>query len=109
VVATPMKPTVKRVAGERIVETVERGDLWCAQTPQIARRPLLVEGYAAAERDGVDLSDDVQAIERLGKPVAVVPGSEFNLKVTTPEDLVLARAILDVGLAPGESGSGITS
>lgn len=147
IVATPMKPTVKRVAasfaaqpparpfapaqgrpaggyskdegrgtrtrtsGEShphpalslkgrgvIVETVDRRDLWCAQTPQVFRRELIVEAYAAAERDGVDATDDAQLVERLGRPVAVVPGSELNLKITTPEDLRLAEAIVASGL-----------
>jgi len=98
VVATPMKPTVKRAAHDRVVETVPRHDLWCAQTPQIARRALLVEAYAAAERDGIDVTDDMQVVERLGHPVAIVAGSELNLKVTTPADLALANAILEAGL-----------
>jgi len=98
VAATPMKPTVKRVNGDRVVETVPRHDLWCAQTPQIARRELLVDAYAAAARDGVDVTDDVQVVERLGHPVAIVTGSDLNIKITTPADLALARAILDAGL-----------
>ena len=94
IVAAPMKPTVKRVADGRIVDTIDRGDLWGAQTPQVFRRRLILKAFDAAERDGVDATDDAQLVERLGQPVAIVPGSDLNLKVTTPEDLKLAEAIL---------------
>jgi len=100
IVAAPMKPTVKRVADRRIVATVDRRDLWGAQTPQVFRRDLILDAYAAAERDGLHVTDDASAVEHLGHPVAIVPGSDLNLKITTPEDLDLARAILAAGLAP---------
>jgi len=101
IVATPMKPTVKRVAEGLIAATVDRHGLWCAQTPQVFRRPLLLEACAAAQREGAEVTDDAQLVERLGHPVAVVPGSDLNLKITTPEDLALAEAILARGLLPG--------
>jgi 2-C-methyl-D-erythritol 4-phosphate cytidylyltransferase len=101
IVASPMKPTVKRVANERIVDTVDRRDLWCAQTPQVFRRDLILDAYATAERAGLDVTDDAQMVEHLGHPVAIVPGSELNLKITTPEDLELAHAMLAAGLVPG--------
>ncbi len=100
IVATPMKPTVKRVADGRIAATVDRRDLWCAQTPQVFRRKLILDAYAAAERDAFECTDDAQLVERLGAPVAIVPGSDLNLKITTPDDLALAEAILAHGLAP---------
>jgi len=103
IVASPMKPTVKRVADRRIVATIDRRDLWCAQTPQVFRRQLILDAYDAAERDRLDVTDDAQLVEHLGHPVAIVPGSEFNLKITTPEDLALARAILAAGLVPKHS------
>lgn len=93
IVATPMKPTVKRVADGRIAATVDRRGLWCAQTPQVFRRQLILDAYAA-EPNGPDVTDDAQLVERLGHPVAIVPGSDLNLKITTPEDLHLAEAIL---------------
>jgi len=101
IVAAPMKPTVKRVADGRIAATVDRRDLWCAQTPQVFRRQLILDAYAAAERDGLDVTDDAQLVEHIGHPVAVVPGSDLNLKITTPDDLALAHAILAAGLVPG--------
>jgi len=98
IVATPMKPTVKRVAGGRVAETIDRRGLWCAQTPQVFRRQLILDAYDAARRDAIEATDDAQLVERLGHPVAVVPGSELNVKVTTPDDLALAEAILAHGL-----------
>ena len=100
IVATPMKPTVKRVAEGRIAATVDRRGLWCAQTPQVFRRQLILDAYAAAERDGLDATDDAQLVEHIGRPEAVVPGSDLNIKITTPEDLRLAEAILAHGLVP---------
>lgn len=100
IVASPMKPTVKRVAEGRIVASINRGALWGAQTPQVFRRELILDAYAAAERDGLVATDDAQMVEHLGRPVAIVAGSELNLKITTPEDLRLARAMLDAGLVP---------
>ena len=99
-VATPMKPTVKQVADGRVLATVGRGNLWCAQTPQVFNRELILDAYAAAERDGLDVTDDAQVVEHFGHPVAVVPGSDLNIKLTTPEDLTLAEAIVANGLIP---------
>ena len=100
IVAAPMKPTVKRVEEGRVVATLDRQRLWCAQTPQVFRRHLLLAAWQAAERDGLEVTDDAQLLEHIGHPVAVVPGSDLNIKITTPEDLALARAILAAGLLP---------
>lgn len=100
IVACPMKPTVKRVADGRVAATLDRRDLWCAQTPQVFRRQVILDAYAAAERSGVEVTDDAQVVEHFGGTVAIVPGSDVNLKITTPEDLALAEAILAHGLAP---------
>lgn len=98
IVASPMKPTVKRVAEGRIVATLDRRDLWCAQTPQVFRRRLIFDAYAAAQTHGLVVTDDARLVEHLGHPVAIVPSSELNLKITTPDDLRLAQAILAEGL-----------
>lgn len=89
-----MADTVKRVAGDRVLETVERGSLFAAQTPQGFRFSLLVRAYEDAFRHGVTLTDEAMAVERLGAPVAVVPGSETNRKLTTPEDLAWAEGVV---------------
>lgn len=86
--------TVKRVAEGWAVETLPRGQLALAQTPQAFRRRALEEGHAAAEEAGVVATDDAALLERLGRPVAVVPGEQSNLKVTTREDLERAEALV---------------
>jgi 2-C-methyl-D-erythritol 4-phosphate cytidylyltransferase len=91
--AIPVSGTLKRVAGgQTIEETIERGGLWEAQTPQVFRRQLLIEAYA--KRAGFKATDDAQLVERLGKKVHIVPGSSLNIKITTREDLRLAESAL---------------
>jgi 2-C-methyl-D-erythritol 4-phosphate cytidylyltransferase/2-C-methyl-D-erythritol 2,4-cyclodiphosphate synthase len=80
--------TVKRlVPGEmRVAETLDRKSLLMVQTPQVFDRETLVEAYMRAFEDGFEATDDSQLIERLGIPVAVVPGERDNIKLTYPED-----------------------
>jgi 2-C-methyl-D-erythritol 4-phosphate cytidylyltransferase len=93
ILAIPVSGTLKRVsANKTIQETVDRRDLWEAQTPQVFRRELLLEAYA--RRAGFAATDDAQLVERLGKPVTVVQGSPINLKINTQEDLRLAAQAL---------------
>jgi 2-C-methyl-D-erythritol 4-phosphate cytidylyltransferase len=95
VLAIRARDTIKRAdAGGFVVETPPRETLWHAQTPQVARRDLLLEGLEAARREGRTVSDDVAVVEALGHPVRLVEGSADNLKITTPGDLPLAEAIL---------------
>jgi 2-C-methyl-D-erythritol 4-phosphate cytidylyltransferase len=90
----PVVDTVKRVRDGLVVETLDRGELGSAQTPQGFRFPLLVEAYEAAFRDGLTVTDEAMAVERLGAPVRAVPGSPRNRKITTPEDLAWAEGVL---------------
>jgi 2-C-methyl-D-erythritol 4-phosphate cytidylyltransferase len=92
--------TMKRVRDGRIVETLDRAELGAAQTPQGFRLDLLVRAYEAAFRDRVTVTDEAMAVERLGAPVAAVPGSPRNRKLTTPEDLAWAEGLLAL---PGAS------
>jgi len=94
--AIPLQDTLKRVesGGTRIVETVPRADLWCAQTPQVFRRDWLVEAYANRTEVAGPITDDAQLIEAIGHAVHVVHGSPSNLKITTRDDLELAEAVL---------------
>jgi 2-C-methyl-D-erythritol 4-phosphate cytidylyltransferase len=93
ILATPVSDTVKQVKDGRIVATVPRGDLWLAQTPQIFAVDVLRRAHAVAAADEV-ATDDAALVERLGLPVAIVPGEASNRKITTPEDLVWAEAVL---------------
>ena len=92
--AIPVPDTLKQVnrAG-RVTKTVERDGLWLAQTPQVARRDLLTQALEAARQAGRLGTDDMALLERLGLPVAVVPGSARNLKITTRDDLQVAEAL----------------
>lgn len=92
--------TVKRIRDGRVAETVDRRELGAAQTPQGFRFPLLVRAYREALRDGVELTDEAMAVERLGAPVVALPGSIRNRKITTPEDLAWAEALLDPAESP---------
>lgn len=95
IAAVPSKNTIKVVGADGIVrETPDRENLWVIQTPQGFHRDLLERAYAKAEEDGFLGTDDASLIERLGAPVAVVKGTYENIKITTPEDLALAEAIL---------------
>ena len=92
VAAVTMVDTVKRVASGRVVETVPRGELVAATTPQVIRADLLRRAFeAAGERD---VTDDVELVERVGGAVRVVLTSRWNLKITYPEDLAAAEAFL---------------
>ena len=93
ILAIPISGTLKRVGNDRrIVETVARAGLWEAQTPQVFRRPLLLDAYA--RRGGEPATDDAELVQRLGHPVTIVPGSPINLKITTREDLQFAAHAL---------------
>jgi 2-C-methyl-D-erythritol 4-phosphate cytidylyltransferase len=103
ILAAPVAETLKRVDGRKqITATVDRDALWAAQTPQVFRRELLVEAYA--KRGGADATDDAQLVERLGRPVTVVPCSTMNLKITTRDDLRLAEQVLKVIPKPKVDG-----
>ena len=91
ILAVPMADTVKRADGERIERTEDRAALWLAQTPQMFRAGVLL--HALRQASG-PVTDEASAIEQLGLKPRLVPGSRDNLKVTWPEDLALAEAIL---------------
>lgn len=93
--AEPVVDTIKRVdGGGRVLETVDRSELWRAQTPQMFRLGELLAALELALAAGVAITDEASAMEWAGHPVAVVPGSSRNLKVTLPEDLALAAFYL---------------
>lgn len=94
IAAVASTDTVKRVEGGVVVETLAREHIWLVQTPQVFRRDLILEAYNEARRQGWVGTDDASFVERLGVPVAIVPGERSNIKVTTPEDLVWASWFL---------------
>ena len=96
ILGIPEKCTIKRVIGRIVSETVDRSDLWQIQTPQAFYAELIREAYRLAEADGISGTDDAMLIERLGYPVFVVEGEETNIKITSPIDLHIAEAILQM-------------
>jgi 2-C-methyl-D-erythritol 4-phosphate cytidylyltransferase len=90
----PLADTVKRVRDGSVVETLDRGELAAAQTPQGFRFSLLAQAYEAAFRDRLTLTDEAMAVERIGATVRAVPGSPRNRKLTTPEDLAWAEGVV---------------
>jgi len=87
----PLTDTIKKMRDGRVRETIDRSELAAAQTPQGFRFALLLRGYEAAFRDGVTLTDEAMAVERVGEAVVAVPGSPRNRKITTPDDLAWAE------------------
>ena len=98
IAALPLADTVKEVAADGLVRrTLNRGELWAAQTPQVFGYDLLQQAHRRAQGEA---TDDAALVEALGQWVKVFPGSPRNLKVTTAADLALAAALLAEG---GES------
>jgi 2-C-methyl-D-erythritol 4-phosphate cytidylyltransferase/2-C-methyl-D-erythritol 2,4-cyclodiphosphate synthase len=95
-VAVPVKDTLKAVSKDQAVEqTVDRSGIWQAQTPQAAKVSLLKQAYAAAAKQPDFIAtDEASLLENVNLPIKVVEGSEKNIKITRPEDLILAKAIL---------------
>jgi 2-C-methyl-D-erythritol 4-phosphate cytidylyltransferase len=93
--AVPVIPTIKEVDKGAVVATLDRTRLWDVQTPQVFRRDLLEEAHIAGRAEGIEATDDSMLVERLGRRrVRIVMGSHRNLKVTTPEDLAIAEALI---------------
>lgn len=95
VVAVPVKDTIKLVnQSQTVSNTLPRGKLWAAQTPQLFNYRLLMAAYQSATDSDFTGTDDASLVERLGHDVHLVVGSYENIKITTPEDIVTAKAIL---------------
>ena len=94
IVASRMKPTLKRVdeAGV-ILETVDRDDIWGAETPQVFRAEIFREAHRVAREVAYVGTDDSDLVEHLGVAVSVVPGADRNLKITTPGDVEIVRGL----------------
>lgn len=94
IAAIPVVDTLKEVnAHGQIVRTVDRTNLWRAQTPQAFPREMLEAAHIAARRVGIGATDDAALLERLGQTVVVVQGSERGLKITTEADFARADAL----------------
>jgi 2-C-methyl-D-erythritol 4-phosphate cytidylyltransferase len=87
--AVAVTDTIKRVEGDRVIETLDRASLVAVQTPQAFRADMLRKAHAA----GGDATDDAALVEGIGGRIVVVPGDPRNLKITTPDDLRVAEAL----------------
>ena len=95
--AVPAQDTIKEVFDGRVRSTLDRRLLWQVQTPQAFRCDRMREAHRRAHAGGYIGTDDASLIEWCGWPVAVLPGHPYNIKITTPADLALARALVEDG------------
>ena len=93
VIGVPLKDTIKVVnTSDEVHHTPNRSLLWAAQTPQCFRIDLLKEGYEYAISEGIVGTDDSSLVEKKGYPIKMLMGSYDNIKITTPEDLIIAES-----------------
>jgi 2-C-methyl-D-erythritol 4-phosphate cytidylyltransferase len=92
VVGVPIRDTVKRATRDegRVTETIDRSELWAAQTPQVFRKDIILKAY----QNNDTVTDDAMLVEKMGVTVTMVMGSYQNIKVTTPEDLEVVEKFL---------------
>lgn len=95
--ASQIPDTVKRASVEQMVtESVERKGLWAMQTPQIFSSGLILQAYAALMAKHEMVTDEVSAVQKLGKKIALLKNDDWNMKITFPHDLELAEHVLDM-------------
>ncbi len=93
IAGVPVKDTVKKVTSQFLVEeNIARENLWQIQTPQVFKKSLIQKAYARFGK--YEVTDDASLVEKLGKKVSIVFGSYNNIKITTPEDLIIAECIV---------------
>lgn len=92
--ALPVVDTIKEVQDQQVVSTLPRHKLWAVQTPQVFKRELLLAAHTRARHENFLGTDDASLVEAMGEPVAVVPGERTNLKITTPDDILLVQEII---------------
>jgi 2-C-methyl-D-erythritol 4-phosphate cytidylyltransferase len=102
VLGVPCKATIKESAddGQTVLRTIPRARLWEVHTPQVVRTALLQRGFAKVAAEQLEVTDDVSIVEALGETVRLTLGEYTNLKITTPEDMDVAEAILQDRKSP---------
>ncbi|KAJ0969376.1 hypothetical protein J5N97_022253 [Dioscorea zingiberensis] len=97
VLGVPVKATIKEATNDSfVVKTLDRKTLWEMQTPQVIKPDLLRRGFELVNKEGLEVTDDVSIVEHLKHPVYITEGSYTNIKVTTPDDLLVAERILNM-------------
>jgi 2-C-methyl-D-erythritol 4-phosphate cytidylyltransferase len=101
VLGVPCKATIKESEdGQTILRTIPRARLWEVHTPQVIRSELLQRGFQKVTEENLEVTDDVSIVEAMGEPVKLTLGEYTNLKITTPDDLQTASAILEERQGP---------
>lgn len=97
-VAVPVKDTIKVIGADNLIkDTPKRSNLRAIQTPQVFKYDLIMRAYEKAFEDGFYGTDDTVLVERLGHPVKLIDGSYENIKITTPEDILVAETFVRFG------------
>ncbi|KAB2836406.1 MAG: 2-C-methyl-D-erythritol 4-phosphate cytidylyltransferase [Candidatus Brocadia sp.] len=98
ILAAPMKATVKEAGDNLCIQrTIPRNNLWMAQTPQGFKRELILKVFNQFKTTDREFTDDAEMAEEAGYRVEIVPGADDNIKITTPEDVRIAEALLTKG------------
>ena len=101
VLGVPCKATIKESEdGETVLRTIPRARLWEVHTPQVIKAELLQQGFRKVAEENLEVTDDVSIVEAMGEPVKLTLGEYTNLKITTPEDMDVATAILQERKSP---------
>jgi len=101
VLAEPINDTLKRADVDLLINApVDRHQLYAMQTPQIFQRQLIEEAYRAVYAENISVTDEVSAVERLGRKVVLVLNGDFNFKITYPRDLPIAEFVLKQRRSP---------
>jgi len=109
ILAMPVKETIKISNPDgTVLKTLDRESLWQIQTPQTFQVNVIKEAYSRATEDGFIGTDDASLVERLGVKVHILPGSYTNIKITTPEDLLLANLFHEMNTLKKEAPAGGT-
>ena len=95
ILALPCHDTLKKIEGDKILETLDRNVIWRALTPQMFRYRLLRDALSRALERGIEITDEASAIESAGYHPKIVEGRPDNIKITRPEDLSLAEFFLE--------------
>jgi 2-C-methyl-D-erythritol 4-phosphate cytidylyltransferase len=98
IVGLPARNTIKVVSQEHWVQaTPARNALWEIQTPQVFRKEIIMEAHDWGVRQAIEATDDAMLVEGIGKPVLLLEGERTNIKITVPEDILLAEGLLRDG------------
>jgi 2-C-methyl-D-erythritol 4-phosphate cytidylyltransferase len=93
ILAAPSSDTIKRIMGDQILETLPRETIWRAQTPQVFSKAALEEAIQIAIDENLEGTDESSILEKIGYQIGFIEGSPLNIKITTKEDWIFAKAI----------------